>query len=260
MTKYAKPSLLLLGSFAIGYNAAHAIHELGHAIAVWFSGGSITGLALHPFSLSKIHYSITETVTIVLAGALFASLVGLLMLALIWRQRSAWAVPIVVTVLCTFIVNAVYFGVDGMLLVGGDATVLIKRGVSQPVVVGVGILLLVVGTVIAMLLLPRLGIGQQNGFGARIFVLWTGIGSYLLAIFIYHLLFKPREILLWGTFAGVGLVLISVLAVVSPLIESRCAWIRRQQAGDPGWLWPLTTVAVGAAIVIAELMKRVNPL
>jgi hypothetical protein len=254
MTTCAKPSLLLLGSFAIGFNTAHALHELGHALAVWFGGGSVTSLSLHPFSWSKIGYSVPLTVPIAWAGAFFASLVGLLLLALVWRRYGAWTMPIVVTALCTFIVNAVYLGVDGMLLAGGDATDLVGLGVSRPVVVGAGILLLVIGAVIAMLLPPRLGLGQQSGLGARLLVLWTGIGSYLIAMFSYHLLFNAKEVLVWGLFAGLGLLLISVLAVAFPLLENRYTWICRQQAGDPGWKWPVATVAAGAAAVIAELM------
>jgi hypothetical protein len=256
MTKYAKPSLLLLGSFAIGYNAAHAIHELGHAIAVWFYGGSVTGMSLHPFSWSKIHYSVQVTVPIAMAGPLFSTLAGVLMLALAWRWRSSWALPLIVTGLCTFIVNAVYLGVDGILLSGGDATALIRLGVSRPAVVGAGMFLLVPGFTAAMLPLPRLGIGHDDGLVARLLVLWIGIGSYLLAMFAYHLIFNTKEILLWGVYAGVGLILISVWAVVFPLAESRLAWIRRQQTSDTGCGPPIATAAVGAAVVITELVMR----
>jgi hypothetical protein len=256
MTKHAKPSLLLLGSFAIGYNAAHGIHELGHAIAVWLCGGSVTELSLHPFSWSKIHYSVEVTVPIALAGAVFASLAGMLMLALIWRWRSSWALPFIVTGLCTFIVNAVYLGVDGVLLSGGDATDLIRLGVSRPVVVGAGMFLLIIGFAVAMLPLPRLGIGRNDGLGARLLVLWIGIGSYLFAMFAYHLIFNTEEILLWSVWAGTGLILISVWAVVFPLAESQFAWIRRQQTDDIGWGTPIATAAVGTAVVIAELVMQ----
>lgn len=256
MTKHAKPSLLLLGSFAVGYNAAHAIHELGHAIAVWLCGGSVTGLSLHPLSWSKIHYSVEVTVPIALAGAVFASLAGLLMLALAWGWRSPWVLPLLATALCAFVVNAVYLGVDGILLFGGDATDLIRLGVSRPAVVGAGMLLLIVGFATATLPLPRLGIGRNDGLGTRLLVLWTGIGSYLFAMFAYHLIFNTEEILLWSVWAGTGLILISVWAAVSPLVESRFVWIRRQQMEDIGWGAPIATAAVGAAVVITELVMR----
>ncbi len=51
-----RKSLFLLGSFSIGYNLAMAIHELGHALAMWATGGSVARIRLNPFSWSYTYY------------------------------------------------------------------------------------------------------------------------------------------------------------------------------------------------------------
>ncbi len=47
-----KRGLLLLGSFAIAYNASEFLHELGHALAAWMTGGQVFGIVVHPFNWS----------------------------------------------------------------------------------------------------------------------------------------------------------------------------------------------------------------
>ncbi len=249
----AKPAVLLLGSFAVGYNAAHAIHELGHAAAVWMCGGSVTGLSLHPFSWSTIRYSIPTTAAIAAAGPGFAAVVGLLMLAAVWRWRSPWAVPLLATSLCTCLVNAAYLLVDGILRAGGDATDLLALGVPRPAILAAGAILLCLGAVAALPLLPRLGLGGGDGFVPRLLVLGIGIGSYLLAMLAYHALFNAREIALWSAFAGTGVALIAAWATLSRAVEPRWARDSVPPSDGRGWGPPLGITALGAAAVIAEL-------
>ena len=44
-----RQSLLFLGSFVFGHTVQRAIHELGHAVATWLTGGEVYGIELHPF-------------------------------------------------------------------------------------------------------------------------------------------------------------------------------------------------------------------
>ena len=37
-----KKTLTLLGAFTRGYNAAMILHELGHALTLWTTGGTVT--------------------------------------------------------------------------------------------------------------------------------------------------------------------------------------------------------------------------
>lgn len=252
-SRRVKSAVLLLGSFAVGYNVAHAIHELGHAAAVWMCGGSVTGLSLHPFSWSTIRYSVPTTLGIAAAGPGFAAMIGLLGLAIVRRWRSPWAVPFLVTSICTLVVNAAYLLVDGVLRAGGDATDLRTLGLPLPILAAAGGILLGLGAVAALSLLPRLGLDADDGFGRRFFVLGAGIGSYLLAMFLYHAIFNAKEIALWSAFAGTGMALIAAWATFSRAVESR--WGRDSVPPSGGWGWgaPLGTMALGAAAVIGEL-------
>ncbi len=130
-----KKSLMLLGSFAFGFNASHAIHELGHDLATWATGGCVTGIRLHPFSWSKIFYEepLASLLLVEWAGVVFASACGLLLLALIRRWQGAWTVPLAMTGLCTLVVNGLYLTIDCLSLAGGDATSIVSHGTPTPV-------------------------------------------------------------------------------------------------------------------------------
>ncbi len=249
----SRPSLLLLGAFAVGFNASHAIHELGHALAVWLSGGRVTALSLHPFSWSTIDYSVPTTAPIALAGAGFAVLIGLLILRLVWCRRSPWVLPLVMTSLCTLVVNATYLVVDGVLLAGGDATDLVALGFPRPAILAAGAGLLAFGFVVALPVLPRLGLHAADGFGPRFGVLGAGIGSYLLAMFAYHVAFNTNEIMLWSVYTASGLRLVAVWAAVTRLAESRWAWVSSQRAGRPGWGPALAFSILGVIAVLTLL-------
>jgi hypothetical protein len=54
-----KQSLLFFGSFLFGHTTQRAIHELGHAIGTWMSGGVVYRIDLHPFVPGHCHHSET---------------------------------------------------------------------------------------------------------------------------------------------------------------------------------------------------------
>ena len=75
-----KRALLLLGSYAIAYNTSTFLHELGHAVAAWLSGGQVFGITLHPFSWSYSYAVSLNPVFLTAGGVLFSSLAGVLIL------------------------------------------------------------------------------------------------------------------------------------------------------------------------------------
>jgi len=256
ISRYSKLSLGLFGTFAIGYNLSNAIHELGHALAMWLGGGRVKMVLLHPFSWSYTYYlgKPPFPATTAAAGVLFSTLVSLCILVVIRRRRSDWLLPLVATGLCTFIVNAIYLGVDSFMRSGGDGTYLLRYGFPLPAIIGLALLLLPFGAVFALILLPRLGLKADDGIWPRLPILFSGIGSYLLLMLAYNQLANKPEIVLWTVYVAIGFLLITIWAVSSPFVEARWNWLRQQHDGDISWVFALSVLFAGVVIVAVELL------
>lgn len=254
---YAKRSLLLLGSFAFGYNAAMILHELGHACGAWLSGGTVARIALHPFSWSYTHYGAAprSPVFATWAGMLIGTGAGLVILIVVRFFRSAWLHPLLLTGICSLMVNGIYFGVDGVLLAGGDATRLVAMGASRAAVSGVGLIMLALGFLSAVMFLPHLGFAKNERLGVRMLILQSGVSTYLIAMLAYHLIFNRAEITLWLVYVIIGVAATTVLAVVFPLAErlSTSAGDKGSSASSSTWPPVISALFLGMAIVVGEL-------
>lgn len=253
-----KRSLLLLGAFAWGYNAAHALHELGHASAMWATGGRVTGVMLHPFSWSKVYYASPPTSPRVAtwSGALFAAACGLMLLVLIRRWHSVWSVPLAATALCTLLVNGIYLALDSLFLAGGDPTQLVRLGTPRVIIFLVGMVFIVAGLVAGHMTLPRIGAVETDGILVRILVLQGGIGLYLVAMLFYHLVWNPQQGMFWAACGAAGLLLVTGGAAASKLAEHRWQSRFRYSPLTPSWWDVAACMAAGFAVVACELIAH----
>ena len=249
-------TLLLFGAFAFGYNAAHAIHEVGHVLAMWASGGHVARVVLHPFSWSKVHYGspLTCPLFVTWAGAAFAATCGLLLLLAVRRLPGAWTAPIVITGLCTLFVNGIYLLVDCLFQGGGDATILVRHGTPPAVVFMAGIALLGLGCVVGYRMLPRIGVTATQGFAARFALLEGGIGTYLLLMIVYHLSYNRSEAMLWLTFVGSGLIVLGTVAWGSGVIARWAPTGVPVAVPQPSWITVVGCLLAGTAVVMLELL------
>ncbi len=246
----------LLGAFTFGYNAAMVLHKLGHAFTVWMTGGTVTGFSLHPFSWSYTYYRSPPSYPLLTAwgGVLFSSAVALLLLPLIRPWRSAWTIPLAFTALCVLVVNGLYLTVDSLLLPGGDATVIIRHGTPWLFVLATGIALTLVGLVVALLILPRIGLTPDDTLVSRIVVLQAGVGPYLIAMLVYQVFWGRGELTLWATYVATGLLILAALAVGSWSIDKRWTPSFRFPPVTPSWSTALACLAAGTTVLVAEMM------
>jgi hypothetical protein len=245
-----RKSLLLLGSFSIGYNIAMALHELGHVLAMWATGGSVTRITLSPFYKSFTYFGSDPTFPLVTAwaGVLFGSTIGLLCLVCFWRWRSPWILAIMMTGLCAIAVNGLYLTIDAALLAGGDATDIIDSGTPRLFVLLVGVSLIVLGLTIGYLLLPRMGLTSTDGALARLTILECGVGPYLVAMIVYQIHRNRGEIWEWLTYVMAGIVMLAGIAIGSVLIDKWWS-VGRRASIVPTWSAAISSL-VGAAIIL----------
>ncbi len=251
-----KKSLMLLGAFSFGYNAAHAIHELGHALAMWATGGSVTRITLHPFSWSKISYGASPTCPLLTAwaGVVFASSCGLLLLVVIRPWRGAWTVPLAMMGLCTLVVNGLYLTGDSLFLAGGDATCLVLHGTPRSFVLLTGVGLTALGLAVGHLLNPRFGLTATDGVVSRIAILVGGIGSYLIAMLVYQVFWGKSEITLWLAWIITGLLILAGGAVSSRFIEKWWTPAFSYTFLTPSWSGTAGCMVAGGIVVAVEMM------
>jgi len=250
-------SLFLFGSFAIGYNLATAVHELGHAIVIWATGGTVARIVLHPFSWSYTYYSSSPGYPILTswAGILFESLLALLLAALVWRSRQrSWALLCLVIAIMALAKGGLYASIDAILQTGGDSTDLIWLGVPPALVIGVGAVLVGIGIFLAIAAFRSIDFGADSSLVGRALVLEGGLLPYLLCIVVYQLVSSPQEIRMWGLYIASGAIIIFLVAALSELIESRLPSRPGTRANTPGWVWAWSVTVLGIAIVGIELM------
>lgn len=250
-------SLFLFGSFAIGYNLATALHELGHAIALRMTGGVVGGIVLHPFTWSYTYYSSAPKFPILTswAGILFESLSALLLVALVWRsRRQSWSLLATVIGIVALAKAGLYASIDAILLTGGDATNLIDLGAPPALVISVGLVLVAASLLLAVAAFRSIDFGPGSSLRERALVLEAGLLPYLLCIVVYHLITSPQEVGVWGLYVASGAIIIFLVAALSQLIESRLPARPGTRANTPGWIWAGSVTVLGIAIIGLELI------
>jgi hypothetical protein len=250
-------SLLLFGSFAIGLNLAIALHELGHAIAMWTTGGIVDRITLNPFSWSYTYYGSTPKNPIYTssAGVVIGTLSALFLTTLAWRSRSQpWSLIFIMTGIVATAQNGLYLLLDSLLPSGGDASHLIRYGLPASLTIGAGILLLVGSLFLSLAALWPIGFGPKHAFLKRTLVLEAGIFPYLLAIVVYQFIYNPQEIGRFTISAVCGAVLIFLIAGFSHLLQSRFQHPPADDSYDPSWIYTCFIVALGILVITLEFV------
>jgi len=206
--------LLLFGSFCIGFNISIAFHELGHAFAVILDGGTIQEFVLNPFSWSwNLGENVNNPIFTAWGGITFGLLFAIIpAIFIIWVKSLSFRVPILATAGCAFLINGIYL-LMGILFNIGDGGELIHYGVSPVVIFLLGCIYFLTAIFIWIIIQPLLGINSSTLFIKRLLILISGISPYLLMIFLYNLSFNKRQLLLWSSFALVGIITVFIFSV-----------------------------------------------
>jgi hypothetical protein len=158
----AAPRIILIAALLpLCWLAMQVVHEAGHVVAAWATGGTVTVVVLHPLAISRTDVSPNpHPLAVVWAGPVVGSLIPLLA----WLQAMRRKLP--ATFLWRFfagfclIANGVYLG-TAIITPVGDAADLVRLGMPVWSMAVFGGIATVAGFVLWNGLGPSFGIGAD---------------------------------------------------------------------------------------------------
>jgi len=155
--------LLILSTIAFGWLGMMAVHELGHVLHLWASGGTIERVILHPLAISRTDAGENpHPLLVAWGGAVWGTVIPLLLLAVVRVVTPRHAYLAAFFAGFCLVANGAYLAGDAWVR-GGDARELIAHGTSPWVVVAVGLPLIAAGLRLWNGLGTHFGLGRANG-------------------------------------------------------------------------------------------------
>lgn len=245
--------LFLFGSYALGFNFATVLHEFGHAMAMWTTGGVIERIVLNPFSWSFVCYGSTPKYPILtaVAGVVFGTCSALLLMALVWRYRHhSWAFTLIMTGIAATMKDGLYAIVDSILLSGGDLTILIQLGIPKIWIVSIGMMLFLIGIFLAVVSL-HLIINPNDTLLKRIIILEGAFLPYTVCVVTYHYIYKIEELGLWSLYAVCKILFLLIVAILSCRLK---VWRPSCASYNPSLTYATFVAISGISIILLELL------
>lgn len=179
-----RPSLFVLTALAASWLSMTALHELGHVLNAWLSGGRVTHVELPPRGLGHTQVSPNPSPRFVAwGGTLWGSFLGAAPMLLVRRgELAVWFARFFAG--ACLIANGVYLAVGcfiGDPNGADDAHVLLRHGAAAWQLVAFGVLTVVAGLALWHRLGPRAGIGRAASLAG-----WKSVAA--IATFIAILL------------------------------------------------------------------------
>jgi hypothetical protein len=160
--------ILLIVSFsAFSWLAFMVVHEFGHALTAWLTGGSVCLMILHPFQISWTSYARNpHPLLVAWGGPTLGELVPVLCLIAARRLRSPGLYLFRFFAGFCLIANGLYLIVDSFGR-GGDGGTLIHHGAAQWELILFGSITAPVGFWLWHGLGPHFGLGSATGRVSR---------------------------------------------------------------------------------------------
>jgi len=157
--------ILLIGSF-IGFSwlVMQAVHELGHVLGAATTGGTVTKVVLHPFTISRTDVHPNPHALIeVWAGPIVGVVLPLIAYLLAKALRSPGVFLFSFFAGFCLVANGVYIGAAWLTDGGADAGDLLRLGATHWQLVLFGLLTVPLGLFLWHGLGTSFGLGKANG-------------------------------------------------------------------------------------------------
>jgi hypothetical protein len=155
--------LLILSTLAFSWLAMQVVHEFGHVLHAWSSGGGVKRVHLHPLDISRTDLAHNpHPLFVAWGGAVWGSA---LPLGLYWLVRKRWPAH---AYLAAFLAGFCLIANGACLAAGswggmGDAGDLIRHGMPRSLLIAVGVPAVGVGLFLWHGLGPHFGLGSARG-------------------------------------------------------------------------------------------------
>ena len=174
-----------LGAVVVAYNGAMLLHEFGHVIHLWVSGGTVARVYVSPIDVSYVHKGANpHPQWVAWGGPVWGAVFPALLLGLAWVSRTRLVSLTVVLATFALVFNGAYLTV-GAFQPGGDTAQLLEHGAPVWSLVAVGAPMLLAGVLLAPLVAPALDVGPgRTSMAQSLLVVGLPLGGYLAAIVI----------------------------------------------------------------------------
>jgi hypothetical protein len=215
--------LLMLGSYAFGFNLHNIIHEFGHAVAIWLQGGRMTGFYFHPYDAClNFSTAVPNHILLYAGGAYIGGLSTIIFAVLAWRFRTPFILPFVAACAAGLTTTARWMLITPFSDVFTDYSSMVALGVPVTFIILSGVIFLIIGVVVRILYLPLVGVLYDTSIGHRLLIYLLGILPYYIGGCAYHNITKGSSFLAMAPSLGIVAVFLSIETICSKLIPQ---WI-----------------------------------
>ena len=168
--------IILIVSFTgFSWLGMQAVHEFGHVVGAWATGGTVERVVLHPLELSRTDVSPNPSpLVVVWAGSIVGVLLPMVALTLAWGFKAPALYLFRFFAGFCLIANGVYIGA-GAFVGLADAGVMLQHGSPRFVLLFFGIVTLPLGLLLWNGLGPRFGLGEGGRVDTRVAILSAGL-------------------------------------------------------------------------------------
>jgi len=152
---------LIVSTLACSWLAMQAVHELGHVLHTWSSGGRVVRVVLHPLVISRTDVDPNPHPQFVAwGGPIWGSIIPLALFAVV--RGAGWSRSWLARFFAGFclIANGAYL-LGGSIFPVGDAEVLLRAGAPRASLAVFGIVGLASGLMLWNTLGPHFGFGKR---------------------------------------------------------------------------------------------------
>jgi hypothetical protein len=140
-----------------------AVHEFGHVVGSWLTGGQVAGVVLHPLTISRTDLSHNPNpLLVVWAGPVFGCLLPLTACGVVAAVRCPWAYLLRFFAGFCLVANGAYIA-GGAFDRLGDAGVMLRHGSSAWWLWGFGAVTVPAGLWLWHRQGPHFGLGPAGG-------------------------------------------------------------------------------------------------
>ena len=160
-TRRVKLLGLLVGMALLAWPVMMLIHELGHVLGAWFTGGTVVRLVWHPLVFSRTDVDPNpQPMIVVWCGPTVGCMLPILIERIVaWLRPSASYLLELLAGFC-LLANGAYIGLGGFEAIG-DAGDMLRLGSPQWVLITFGLVASAIGLFYWHLASRRLGFGNK---------------------------------------------------------------------------------------------------